>query len=131
MSELTPIIALAKKERKARPIEHHIRECLRARGIDPSELMSNEAWDEFGDLGVIGGAPSQRDENGFTPGQKKKADAYEKFHERRRVKGEDEDEAIKIVAKEMKIKTEILRKVIKHGREDVNLVLRHRGLIRS
>ncbi|CAN5167234.1 hypothetical protein BH10PSE10_BH10PSE10_02850 [soil metagenome] len=131
MSSITETILRSKKERKARPIVHDLEQRLRQKNVNISDFYSDQELDELRDVGIIGGAPSKRDANGFTPGQIKRADAYEKFHERRRVKGddEDEDEAIKIVAKEMKIKPGILRKVVAHNRVDVNPVLRHRGLM--
>lgn len=128
MSELTQSIQLARKERKSRPLVHNLEQRLAARGLRLSDFYSDDELDEWRDLGVIGGAPSRQDADGFTPAVKKWGAAYRLF--RQYAKTMSDDAARQRVADEMKIKNmEAFYKVTKHGRDDVNKYLRFLGLI--
>ena len=128
MSELAPIIQLARKERKSRPLVHNLEQRLAAGGVRLLDFYSDAELDEWRDLGIIGGAPSRQDENGYTPAVKKWGAAYRLFREY--AKTMSDDAARQRVADELKIKNkEAFYKVTKHGREDVNRYLRFLGLI--
>ena len=120
----------ARKAKVAGPLLHYVYE-LWKHGSDVN-VLSPEQWDVLFNLPLNPNC-SKRDEEGFTPTQKLWADIFER-HQFYMEKDKLHPEAARAqVISDFKLTKEkqqhTLDKVLGRGREDVNKVLRERGLI--